>query len=30
MKARTIEKHEEPTKLGLSGKIDFTSMKKIE
>ena len=30
MKARTIEKQEEPTKLGLSGKIDFTSMKKIE
>jgi hypothetical protein len=30
MKARAIEKQEEPTKLGLSGKIDFTSMKKIE
>lgn len=30
MKARTIEKQEEPTKLGLSGKIDFGSMKKIE
>ncbi len=30
MKARTIEKQEELTKLGLSGKIDFGSMKKIE
>lgn len=30
MKSRTIEKHEEPAELGLSGKIDFTSMKKIE
>lgn len=29
MKARAIEKQEEPT-LGLSGKIDFTSMKNIE
>ena len=30
MKARTIEKHEEPAELGLSGKLDFISMKKIE
>ena len=30
MKARTIENHEELTQLGLSGKIDFGSMKRIE